>query len=586
MPRLNPKDSNDNTWQIKTFVGEHKCNRDTKNRNCTSKWQAREYIEKFIVEPNYSAKSLKQDVLKDHILQVPRSKCIRAKKMALEMIHGNQEKQYARIYDYLAELRGTNSGTTTICHLDNRLFVRMYVCLQACKDGFKAGCRPLICLDGCFLKGHYQGWLLAAVGIDANDCIYPLAYAVVECENRESWSWFLQLLETDLELTNSFHYTFMSYKQNGLVESILDIFPNGEHRTCVRHLYSNFKSKPENQGRALKDCLWKAARATYMKEWTDAMNEMKVMSEPSFNWLQPKDPRQWLKSHFSSRCKSDILLNNLSESFNKMILESRDKPILTMMEMIRSKLVTRIAAKKEAAEKIIGILCPKIQKKNCWPRHASGHKWEVSAGYEDQHAVDLEIYSCSCRKWDLTGIPCIHVVSVIMKIGVTAHYMTDEPILPPVIRRPVGRPQKNRRKEPDEPVTKTGRIRKIGAQMTCSKCGNRGHNKRSCRGKVGGNTSSNNNTRVAPRRTIRVAQKMTANRSNTSAHDATTAHARTSSTKNITEPNKVSKLPVRRPTMSNPATSSSYPRQGSRQSQGSIMVVRWMPSQQSTAKEP
>ncbi|KAK8659317.1 hypothetical protein V6N13_029523 [Hibiscus sabdariffa] len=220
--RLNPKDSNDNTWQIKTFVGEHKCNKDTKNRNCTSKWLAREYIEKFIVEPNYSAKSLKQDVMRDHILQVP---------------------------------------------------------------------RPLICLDGCFLKGHYQGWLLAAVGIDANDCIYPLAYAAVECENRESWSWFLRLLETDLELRNLFHYTFMSDKQKGVVEFVLEIFPNGEYRTCVRHLYSNFKSKPKNQGKALKDYLWKASIATYMKEWTDAMNEMKAMSEPSFNWLQPKDPR-------------------------------------------------------------------------------------------------------------------------------------------------------------------------------------------------------------------------------------------------------------------------------------------------------
>ncbi|KAK8491451.1 hypothetical protein V6N11_059376 [Hibiscus sabdariffa] len=91
---------------------------------------------------------------------------------------------------------------------------------------------------------------------------------------------------------------------------------------------------------------------------------------------------------------------------------------------------------------------------------------------------------------------------------------------------------------------------------------------------------------MAPRRTIRVAQKRTANRFNTSAHDATTAHARTSSTNNVAEPNKVLKLPVRRPTVSNPATSSSYPQQGSQQSQGSVMVVRWMSSQQSTAKEP
>ncbi|KAK8659316.1 hypothetical protein V6N13_029522 [Hibiscus sabdariffa] len=270
-----------------------------------------------------------------------------------------------------------------------------------------------------------------------------------------------------------------------------------------------------------------------------------------------------------------------------------------MMEMIRSKLMTRIAAKKEAIEKIIRTLCPKIQKKvdkiiMQSTRHASGHKWEVSVGYEDQHAVDLEIQSCSCRKWDLTGIPCIHVVSVIMKMGARvenfvspfytketqlkiyshmikpirgpkqwAHYMTDEPILSLVTRRPVGRPQKKRRKEPDEPVTKIGRIRKIGAQMTCSKCGNRGHNKRSCKGQVGGNTSSNNNARVAPRKTVRVAKKRTANRSNTFAHDATIAHARTSSTNNVTKPNRVLKLPLRRSTMSNPSTSSSYPQQGS-----------------------
>ncbi|KAK8628333.1 hypothetical protein V6N13_064042 [Hibiscus sabdariffa] len=481
-----PKDKTNKTWKIKTYVGEHNCVRDTKNRNCTFRWLAKEYLAKFRVEPNYSAKSLKHDVMKDHMILVQRSKCIRAKKLALEMIHGNQDEQYARIYDYLGELRGTNPGTTTVCHLDNRLFVRMYVCLKACKDAFRARFRPLICLDGCFLKGHYQGWLLAAVGIDANDCIYHLAFAVVESETRDSWTWFLQILETDLELTNSFHYTFMSNKQKGLIDSILELFPNSNSRTCVRHLYNNFKLQSGNQDKALKDALWRAARAIYMKEWTDAMHELKAMSEQSFNWLVAKDPRNWSKAHFSTNLKSDMLLNNLCESFNKMILESRDKPILTMMEMIRCKIMTRIAAKKEAAEKIIGTLCPKIQKKldkeavvlihvgRCWPRNACRQRWEVSARFEDQHAVDLEAQTCSCRKWDLT----------------------DEPILPPVIRRLVGRPQTKRRKEPDEPVKATGRLAKLGVQMTCSKCGSKGHNKRSCRGQVGGNARARKTARA------------------------------------------------------------------------------------------
>ncbi|KAL4369679.1 hypothetical protein GQ457_05G019940 [Hibiscus cannabinus] len=404
--RLNPKDELDKTWKIKTYIGEHNCIRDTKNGNCTYKWLASTYLEKWRIDPNYSTGSLQGDVRNDHFLEVPISKCSRTKKLALQMIHGNEDEQYERIYDYLGELRGTNPGTTTICHLDNRLFVRMYVCLQACKDGFKVGCKPIISIDGCFLKGHYQGYLLAAVGIDANDCIYPLAYAAVESENRSSWCWFLRNLEADLELTNSYHYTFMSDKQ----KEIGDLFPNVEHRTCVRHLYTNFKSNSGFQGKALKDALWKAARATYMKEFTDAMKEIRSISEAAFEWLQKKDPSKWSKSHFGTNCKSDMLLNNFSESFNKMILELRDKSILTMMEMIRCKIMNIIATKAEATQKIVGSLCPKIQKKaeatiiqsvRCWPRNTGNNRYEVPARLADQHVVDLGEHTCSCRRWIL-----------------------------------------------------------------------------------------------------------------------------------------------------------------------------------------
>ncbi|KAK8641726.1 hypothetical protein V6N13_011104 [Hibiscus sabdariffa] len=110
---------------------------------------------------------------------------------------------------------------------------------------------------------HFQGYLLAAIEIDAIICIYPLACAVVESENTSSWCCFLQNLEEDLELTNSHHYTFMFDKQKGLMDVISELFPNAEHRTCVRHLYSNFKNISGFQGKTLKDALWKAARATH-----------------------------------------------------------------------------------------------------------------------------------------------------------------------------------------------------------------------------------------------------------------------------------------------------------------------------------
>ena len=43
-------------------------------------------------------------------------------------------------------------------------------------------------------------------------------------------------------------------------------------------------------------------------------------------------------SHFTPRALTDCLVNNLSESFNAMILKSRDKSILIMLEWIRVQL--------------------------------------------------------------------------------------------------------------------------------------------------------------------------------------------------------------------------------------------------------
>lgn len=58
-------------------------------------------------------------------------------------------------------------------------FKRWYVCLGLVKNGFNAGCRPIIGLDGCHLKGPYGGQLLADVGADFNDGMYPIAWAIV-----------------------------------------------------------------------------------------------------------------------------------------------------------------------------------------------------------------------------------------------------------------------------------------------------------------------------------------------------------------------------------------------------------------------
>ena len=55
-------------------------------------------------------------------------------------------------------------------------------------------CRLVVLVDGTFLIGKYRGTLMMAVVVDPEDQIVPMAFALAEGENNESWSWFMRLL--------------------------------------------------------------------------------------------------------------------------------------------------------------------------------------------------------------------------------------------------------------------------------------------------------------------------------------------------------------------------------------------------------
>jgi hypothetical protein len=98
--------------------------------------------------------------------------------------------QYSKLYNYQNELLRSNPGSTVVVNKEDDaeppIFRRMYICLHACKEGFKEGCRKVVGLDGCFFKGATNGELLCALGRDANNQMYPIAWAVVDKENNEN----------------------------------------------------------------------------------------------------------------------------------------------------------------------------------------------------------------------------------------------------------------------------------------------------------------------------------------------------------------------------------------------------------------
>ncbi|KAL6525465.1 hypothetical protein OROHE_015772 [Orobanche hederae] len=125
---------------------------------------------------------------------------------------------------------------------------------------------------------------------------------------------------------------------------------------------------------------------------------------------------------------------------------------------------------------------------------------------------DVGSKTCSCRRWDLTGIPCSHAISCMFFnnknpeeyvsywyretfLKTYDHIILPSngpqlwpanlypPINPPFMRRAPGRPKKVRRKTNDEP-TNPYRMRRNQNTIRCTRCGDSSHNVRTCSGKT------------------------------------------------------------------------------------------------------
>ncbi|KAL6194495.1 hypothetical protein ACLB2K_035579 [Fragaria x ananassa] len=287
------------------------------------------------------------------------------------MNEGHYIDQYNNLASYCKELSRSNSRSTVVIktQMDGlvRRFHKMYICFAACKEGWIKGCRSLIGLDGCHIKGHHP---------------------VIEVENQEAWTWFLEYLKVDLKIERDNSYTFITDKQKGLGNAIA--------------------------------------------------------------------------KHFSRIDK-------------------------------------------------IG------QRVTCYRAHRSGEfifKVTGSGDMGSKHAVDLGLHTCTCKRWQISGIPCVHAICAIRFKKQKASLYCDDylmpnmykeaytpiiypiageddwdqvdyPIAPPPYKKQAGRPKMKRHKEPGEnnttpPAPKEEKLSKKGIKMSCKICGQQGHNKLGC----------------------------------------------------------------------------------------------------------
>ncbi|XP_039138799.1 uncharacterized protein LOC120276135 [Dioscorea cayenensis subsp. rotundata] len=276
--------------------------------------------------------------------------CWNAKNLVLKKIEAKFIEDFKVLNNYSLELKMTNPGSTVIVVVERNnptelpVFQKIYICLSDAKEGFLASCRKLVGLDGCFLKGLLKGQLLVAVGRHGNNQMFPVAWTIVQKETSEAWSWFLEHLRS----------TSLSEMQKQL-----------------------------DQTRKLKG------------------------GDKAVDELLEKWPIQgWCKAFFSEVIKCEAIDNNMCEVFNGVILDERGKPVIFMLEDLRQYVISRIAVKREYA-----------------------NKWKGNYGPNIVAKLEKEK-----QKWNKTGIPYQHAMAAIAfkgedPVNYLAHWFSKETYL-------------------------------------------------------------------------------------------------------------------------------------------------------------
>ncbi|KAA8549022.1 hypothetical protein F0562_000706 [Nyssa sinensis] len=127
------------------------------------------------INPNIKVDAMQTYLQKTYGIEASKMELYRAKRRALDEIEGKHGSPYTILPMYASEIRRTNLSSLVKIEcqrpslLMHPLFKRIFIASETLFKGFKVGFRPFIEIDGCHLKGSYDGVLLVVVSLDGNN---------------------------------------------------------------------------------------------------------------------------------------------------------------------------------------------------------------------------------------------------------------------------------------------------------------------------------------------------------------------------------------------------------------------------------
>jgi hypothetical protein len=521
--RIHASKSHAKEFTIKKVSGTHTCESETikSHRLASQKWVASVIKEKIRDSPNYRPRDIANDLQREYGLCLNYSQAWRGKAIARKELYSSHEEACNQLPWFCQRIIETNPGSVaTLEALEDSKF-RFFVAFYASLYGFEHGCRPLLFLDVISVRSNKHWKLLAATSVDSEGDIFPVALAVVDDESQENWHWFLEQLKASLPALGAI--TFISNGKNGLWDNVALLFPDSCHGYDVNCFVEEYKKQLDDSwSEEVKDTmvehLKKAIYACKVDEFNQYVELIKAESDKLAEWLLETKPERWSDAFFKGSRLGQYTCN-VSETIAEWIPSRYELSVVQLVDTIRCNLMEMMYTRRESANACTELLTPSANQKLqeqmnkaltlnvvcSTGNDGNSHVFEVCD--DSVHVVNINTRECTCRKWNVSGIPCSHAIAVFDrteqcpldycdKYFTTEYYrwtyaMSINPIpdvlvptvtgdpshgtmlhLSPILtRRQVGRPKE----KPADP-----RIA-IKRAVRCSRCKGYGHNKATCK---------------------------------------------------------------------------------------------------------
>ncbi|KAL6545271.1 hypothetical protein OROGR_009145 [Orobanche gracilis] len=436
-------------FEITTYTGPHTCLHSSISQdhpNLDASLIAHETRHLIKEQPSISISALIAEII-DKLGYTPSYKKVWVgKQKAIEQVFGNWEESYATLPKFLGALQKFNPGTivewcvsrsTNEEHVE---FRRVFWAFSPSIKGF-AHCRPVISIDGTHLYGKYKGKMLIAMGVDGNNQILPLAFAIVENESYDSWNWFLYHIKNHVVKERD-GICLISDRHIGILKVVNEhgspwLEPRGFHRYCLRHFISNFNDKFRNS--ELKALAYRAGSENQVRKFNSTMEEIGKLNPEARQWLERHPLHRWTLAHDGGR-RYGLLTTNLSEIFNSVLKGARFLPITACVQLTFYRLVHYFEVRRplgSSAQANGDAYTPHvIAKQVALMSKASAHflrsfnrekgifELTTQRGRNVQ-VVNLEKKTCTCGKWEIFKYPCSHVSGACAKLSLDSWQYID-----------------------------------------------------------------------------------------------------------------------------------------------------------------